>query len=303
MGTAAPLESASAERRTALLLLVAMAVCWGGTWPTGKLAVEEVPPAVVATLRFALSTAMLWLWTRALAAPLVRPTRADLPLVLLLGLTAVAGYNLLFLYGLSHAPASDGAIIVPGLAPLMTALLAASLLGERLGSRAALGLVTGIVGLVLVVDPGGGLDSERLFGDLLFLAGAFVWGVFSVLGRRATSRFGTVGATLYATAVGTGMLAPLSFLGGGWGELAEAHADAWISIAYLAVFGTVVGFVLFYEGVRRIGPSSATSFTLLVPVFGVLSSVLLLDEQLGVSTVLGGIVVISGLWLVQSRRT
>ena len=280
-----------------------MAVCWGGTWPAGKLAVEEVPPAVLATVRFALSSAMLWIWTRALAKPLPRPTRSDLPLVLALGLTAVAGYNLLFLYGLTLAPASDGAIIVPGLAPLMTVLLAVPVLGERIGRRAALGLLTAIVGLVLVVDPGGGVDSDRVVGDLLFLGGALVWGVYSVIGKHATSRFGPVGATLYATAVGTAMLVPFSFLDGGWSELAEADPDAWVSIAYLAVFGTVVGFVLFYEGVRRIGPSRATSFTLLVPVFGVLSSVLILGEELGLSTVAGGLIVLTGLWLVQRRRS
>ena len=303
MALAAPSESASADRRTAFLLLVAMAVCWGGTWPTGKLSVEEVSPAVVATARFALSTVLLWLWARTLSARVPPPTREDVPLVLALGLTAVAGYNLLFLYGLSYAPASDGAIIVPGLAPLMTALLAVPILGERLGARIGLGLGTGIAGLVLVVDPGGGVDSERLLGDLLFLGGAFVWGVYSVIGKRATARFGAVGATLYATAVGTVLLVPFSFLEGGWDDLAGAPAEAWISIAYLAVFGTVIGFVLFYEGVRRIGPSSAISFTLLVPIFGVLSSVLILDERLAISTVLGGVVVLAGLWIVQRRPT
>jgi drug/metabolite transporter (DMT)-like permease len=296
-------ELASADRRSAFLLLVAMAVCWGGAWPTGKLAVEEVSPAAVATVRFALSTALLWLWARALSTRTPRMTRADLPMVLVLGVTAIAGYNLLFLYGLSLAPASDGAIIVPGLAPLMTALLAVPLLGERLGGRLAVGLVTGVAGLVLVVDPGGGLGSERVLGDLLFLAGAFVWGVYSVVGKPATARFGAVGATLYATAAGTAMLVPFAFLEGGWGDLADADAAALISILYLAVFATVLGFVLFYEGVRRLGPSSAMSFALLVPVFGVLSSVIVLDERLGLATIVGGIVVLAGLWLVQRRPT
>jgi drug/metabolite transporter (DMT)-like permease len=278
-----------------------MAVLWGGAWPTGKLAVEDVTPGVVATVRFGLSAVLLWLWARALATPLARPTRADIPLVLVLGITAIAGYNLLFLYGLSLAPASDGAIIVPGLAPVMTALLAVPLLGERLSGRVALGLLTGIAGLVLVVDLGGGLDSDRLLGDLLFVAGAVVWGVYSVVGKEATARFGAVGATLYATAAGTAMLVPFSALEGGWGDLADADAAAWISIVYLAVFATVLGFVLFYEGVRRIGPSSAMSFALLVPVFGVLSSVVVLDERLGASTVAGGVVVLAGLWLVLRR--
>ena len=92
------------ERRTAYLLLFAMAVCFGGTWPAGKLAVEAVTPFTVAATRFTLATLLLAVWA-ARRGGFVRPTRRDLPLVLALGATAVAGYNALFLYGLELAPA------------------------------------------------------------------------------------------------------------------------------------------------------------------------------------------------------
>jgi drug/metabolite transporter (DMT)-like permease len=277
-----------------------MAVCWGGTWPAGKLAVEDAPPATIAVVRFALATALLWLWARSRPAGR-KPGRRDLPLVLAMGATAVAGYNLLFLYGLSLAPATDGAIVVPGLAPILTALLAWAILGNRIGVRAALGLAVALAGLVLVVDPSGGIEGRRLAGDLLFLAGAVCWGAYSLLGKVATDRFDTVTATLYGAGAGTLMLVPFSFADGGWAELAGAPADAWISIGYLAVFGTAVGFVLFYEGVKRIGPARATTFTFLVPVFGVLGAVLILGERPSVLTAIGGAIVLAGLWLVQRR--
>ena len=74
---------------------------------------------------------------------------------------------------------------------------------------------------------------------------------------------------------------------------------AWASILYLAVFGTVLAFVLFYEGVSRIGASRATAFALLVPIFGVLGSVLVLGESIGAGTIVGGLAILAGLWLVQ----
>jgi drug/metabolite transporter (DMT)-like permease len=230
----------------------------------------------------------------------LRPRVADLPLVAALGATAVAGYNLLFLYGLELAPATDGAIIVPGLAPVLTAAIAWPLLGERIGARGALGFALALAGLVLVVDPAGGVDAKRLAGALLFVLGAACWGAYSILGKTATARFDPVTATLYGTAGGTLMLLPFSFAGGGWGELAAASPETWASVVYLGVFGTVLAFVGFYEGVQRIGPSRAASFALLVPVFGVLGAVLLLGEPLGALTVVGGAVVLAGLWLVQN---
>src|SRR6476659_6179418 len=286
------------ERRTAFLFLLAMAVCFGGTWPAGKLAVEDVTPFTVAATRFSLATLLLAFWAYRRGG-LVRPSRRDLPLVLALGATAVAGYNALFLYGLELAPASDGEIIVPGLAPVFTVLIAWPVLGERIGRRGAAGLLLAFAGLVAVIGPTGGLDRDRLLGALLFVAGAACWGIYSVLGKSATARFGAVRATLYATATGTLLLLPFAIADSGWSKLADADGSAWASILYLAVFGTVLAFVLFYEGVSRIGASRATAFALLIPIFGVLGSVLILDESIGAWTFVGGVAILSGLWLVQ----
>jgi drug/metabolite transporter (DMT)-like permease len=138
-----------------------------------------------------------------------------------------------------------------------------------------------------------------VLGAVLFVAGAACWGIYSVLGKDATGRFGAVTATLYGTATGTLMLIPFSLAESGWSQLANADGAAWLSIGYLAVFGTVLAFVFFYAGVSRIGPSRAASFALLVPIFGVLSSVVVLGEDLGPGTLVGGATILAGLWLVQ----
>jgi drug/metabolite transporter (DMT)-like permease len=285
-------------RRTAYLLLLGMAVCFGGTWPAGKLAVEELQPFTVAASRFLLATAILAVWVARRGA-LRLPARSDLPLVLAMGATAVAGYNVLFLYGLELAPATDGAIIVPGLAPAFAVLIGWLVLGERSSGRAIVGLGLAFIGLVVVVDPSGSLDRDRLAGAALFVAGALCWGIYSHIGKPATERFGAVTATFYATAAGTLMLIPFSLAEKGWRGLGDAGLDAWLPIAYLGIFGTVAAFVLLYEGVQRIGSSPALAFALLVPVFGVLSSVAILGEDLRLSTAVGGAVVIAGLWLIQ----
>jgi drug/metabolite transporter (DMT)-like permease len=95
------------------------------------------------------------------------------------------------------------------------------------------------------------------------------------------------------------MLIPFSLAERGWRDLEAAGPDAWLPMLYLAVFGTVLAFVFFYEGVSRIGPARAAAFAMLVPIFGVLASVLLLGEELGVNLVLGGAAIVAGLWLIQ----
>ncbi len=95
------------------------------------------------------------------------------------------------------------------------------------------------------------------------------------------------------------MLLPFAIIERGWTRLVTSPPAAWLSLLYLAVFGTVLAFVFFYEGVIRVGAGRAASFAFLVPIFGVLSSVAVLRERLTVSTIAGGALVLLGLWLVQ----
>lgn len=285
--------------RAAYLMLTAMAVCFGGTWVPAAVAVEAVPAFTIAAVRFGAASVLLYLWARLANRPLSPIARRDWPMILGLAVTAVAGYNWLFLTGLTLAPASDGAIIVPGLAPVFTVIIATAVLGERLGARGIAGFAVAAVGLFLVVRPSGEADATRLLGDLLFLAGAVLWGVYSVLARVASRRFNPISTTLYGIAMGSVILVPLAVLEGGGAKLTAAPITALAGIGYLALFGTVGAFVLLNLGVARIGASRASAFALLVPVVGVLTSVAFLGEELGPTTIIGGAVVLAGLWLVE----
>lgn len=294
-------ETPARERSVmnAYVLLTLMAIFFGGTWVAGRVAVDAIPPMTVAATRFVIASALLWGWARLQGHTGTRITRGDLLVILTLGATAVAIYNVLFLYGLTLAPASDGAIIVPGLAPVFTVLIAWPALRERVGPWAMAGFVVAFAGLYLVVAPGAAETSNRLLGDLYFLLGALCWGIYTVVIKIAVRRFTTVAATLYGTVAGTLMLLPFALAARGWQPLAAAPAVSWAGLLYLAIFGTVFGFVFFNEGIRRIGAGPASAFAFLVPVIGVLSSVWLLDERMTPLTVLGAALVLFGLWLVQ----
>lgn len=289
------------ERRTAFTLLTFMALLFGGTWVAGKVAVSAIPPMTLAATRFSIASVLLWLWAKARGAPGRGPTLQDAPLILGMGLTAVAAYNALFLYGLKLAPASDGAIIVPGLGPILTAVLASVVLHDRTGRWGVAGLVTALAGLILVMKPGGTHAPARVLGDVLFSLGAVCWAIYSMIGKTATARFNPVNATLYGTVTGNLLLLPFAIAERGWTALASASLAPWSGVVYLAAFGTVLPFVFFYEGVKRIGAARAATFAFLIPIFGVVSSVIMLRERLAASTALGGVLVLIGLWLVQRQ--
>ena len=285
---------------SAYLILTLSAVFFGGTWVAGEVAVAGLPPMTIASVRFIIASVLLYGWARLQGHERRPVTGRDIPLILTLGATAIAIYNALFLYGLRLAPASDGAIIVPGLAPVFTVLLAWPVLRERIGPWTVGGFGVALIGLYFVIGPGGGEPSStRLLGDIFFILGALCWGIYAVAGKTATVRFTPVTSTLYGTVAGTLMLIPFSLAERGWEALAAAPAVSWAGLLYLATFGTVLAFVFFYEGVKRIGAGPSSAFAFLVPVIGVVSSVILLDEHLTAGMVIGGVLVLVGLWLVQ----
>src|SRR2546423_11019347 len=167
--------------RLATIYLVVTAAGFGGTWVAAPWATAEIAPLTVAPVRFALAAVLLLGWCVARGLPL-RLGRPDLPVVAGVALTSVAGYNVLFLYGVTLAPASHGAVIVPGLIPMATLVLSSLVLGSRVATRQVAGIVLSIVGLALVVGPQLGGDARTLAGDAMFAVSALIWAAYTLIG-------------------------------------------------------------------------------------------------------------------------
>ncbi len=277
-----------------------MAGCFAGTWVAAHWATDEVPPLTTAFIRFSVASVLLWGWGRLIRAPM-RLGRADLPLVGAMALLGIVAYNLCFLYGVRLAPASDGAIIVPGLAPVVVAVLVALRYRVVPGRQGVLGLALALGGLVLVIGPALEGGGQRLVGDLLYVTGALCWGAYSVMSRVATTRLHPVTATLAPAAIGALIFLPTTALAG-WAPVFEASPRALASLLYLGALGTMVAFVAFAEGIRRIGAPRASAFIVLVPLAGEVLTVWLLGEHVGPFIVAGSAIVLGGLWLVQTDR-
>ncbi|HYF92786.1 MAG TPA: DMT family transporter [Symbiobacteriaceae bacterium] len=284
------------------LSMVLMALCWAGAFVVGKLSVGTVPPEMVAFLRFFIAGLVLVVWMAWKEPQSFRLKKRDWWLVIGLGVTGIAVYNLLFFRGLQYSRASDGAMIIPTLNPLLTMFVAAMLLGEALTPRKLTGAAISVVGQVLifwtllevVAD-----DPVRMRGDLFYVASSVFWSMYSVLGRVAAQRFTPLAATTWASLSGVLMIAPFALwaapgsTGYTWGF--------WVDAVYLALGATVAGFVLWSRGVAILGASRAAVFINLVPVFTLLLSSVFLDDRPTALQVLGICVVLGGVYLSGTR--
>ena len=284
------------------LKLVVTTFFWGGTFVAGKWAVREAPPFFVAFLRFSIASLVLW----ALVARRCRRGHERIPVpvggaqwaeLLSLGLTGVFLYNFVFLTGLSWTTATNGSLIV-AFNPLLTAVLSAWWLKERVRPVQTGGLLLALLGVGVVVTRGSISVVRRLSfnpGDLLMLGAPLAWALYTIVGKKVLSRLSPLAATAYASLFGTLLLLPAAALEGSLRSgFHRLTMWGWISVLQLALLGTVVGFVWWYEGVAELGAARAASFVNLVPVFGVLLSALLLSETMRFPQFLGGGLVILG---------
>ena len=283
-----------------VLVYVTVALCWSGSWTAGKLGVGAVPPIELSAIRFGAAGLIMLAIARATGASL---GLARWKLLLVAAFFGIFAYNALVFVGLTLGPASDGAVLVPTLNPVLTVFLA-TFLGERLTRNKVAGIACATIGAFIVVvsaQSGTAVSSQRLLGDLLMLGGAACWSVYATLGTITTRTGSPLGVTAVASLAGAAMLFPFGFLEQGYRDVPTWPAGAWLDIGYLVVFATIVGFVLFYWAVRRFGAGLASMVSYLVPVFALVQAVLVLGEHPTPVEIVGGGVILLGVRLATWR--
>jgi len=284
------------------LRLAVVPAIWGGTFIAGRVLALAMPPAVGSLLRYvaasvALLAAALWAEGR-----LPRLDRRQLLATLALGATGIFAYNLFFLGALSRLPASRSSLIV-ALNPVVTIAAASWLFGERLSPRRWAGVALALAGVWIVVTGGDPLEllaGAVGAGELMMFGAICCWAAYTLIGRSIRG-LTPLAATCYASLFGTVMLAIAAAPGLPALDPAALTAGVVGAILYLGVLGTAVAFVWYYRAVQVLGPARTVIFNNLVPVFGAVFGVSLLDEPLSASMLAGGVIAVAGVMVVSRR--
>ncbi|MDJ0804215.1 MAG: DMT family transporter [Desulfobacterales bacterium] len=285
--------------------LFGMAVFWGGTFIAGKLAAQNVGPFSAAFLRFAIASVFLLLaaWKFEGRLPAIR-SRQLLP-VFLLGLTGVLAYNVFFFKGLKLVEAGRAAIIIAN-NPIGIALFSALIFRERLTPLRLAGILVSISGAVIVITRGSwsSLGSGVVgWGELFILGCVASWVTFSLLGKALLKEMSPLSSILYASLSGTLCLALPAWQEGLPAAWPGYTLTDWLALFYLGFFGTVLGFVWYYEGIQRIGATKAGVFINFVPISAIVFSFFILGEPLTGSLLAGTLLVLSGVYLTNRPTT
>ncbi len=287
-------------RAGASLALAVVMTIWGASVPITKAAIADLPPVLLAALRFALAAALLWPFYRAkrrAGAVAIAPSTA-----VLLGLTGVTLYYLGYNVGLLYTSASHAALLQSAV-PAVTAVLAFFWLRERLSPAAIAGIVLSVGGVLLIVSgrPTGGHAPDPLLGNSLVISAIFCWAVYTILAKRVAG-YDPLVVTVATSVAGLALLAPAVAVEYALGARPNFTSGGIVAVLYLGIVSSALAYALYGASLRALGASQVATWVNLMPVVAVASSAVFLGERIDARTLIGGAIVLAGVALATMTR-
>ena len=286
------------------LKLFLTAIFWGGTFVAARVVAQHVAPYSASFLRFFTASLFLIAIIAMKEGRIPRLKRHQIIPAILLGMTGVFAYNVFFFFGMKTIAAGRASLIV-ATNPIFIALLSAFFFRERLDAGKGMGIILCLTGATLVISRGNPLSiftGGVGWGEIYILGCVASWVAYSLVGKIIMKDFSPLAAVTYSCIIGGAALLTPALLENITGLIGGFYLRDWIGILYLGFFGTVLGFIWYYQGIKAIGPSRASVFINFVPVSGVFFGWLMLDEAVNLSLLTGAALVLSGVYLTNRPR-
>ena len=267
---------------------------WSGSLIASKLSYDTLQPMSLGLVRFALAAiAFLAIWY--MSPNREMPSAKDMAKIALTGFLGITLYYAAENVGVSMLPASPSSLIV-GSFPAMALVLECLIDRVRPRPLKTLGVILAFAGVaVLALTEGGGGSGNVLVGSFILMFGGLCWALYNFAMRLVMGRYSTLTITCWQTLFGALGFVPFALAEGLPTSLPSVAA--WVSLLYLVLGCTVAGFTLYNWGLKELEPSTATSLSNLIPVFGLVLSALILGEHISAQQLLGGAIVVVGIML------
>lgn len=281
-------------------LFVAVLI-WALNFTVIKASLEEIGPHTFNALRFLLAALLVWMFIWKRGDWFKIPVRHLLPLFLL-GLFGNLLYQWLFIVGINFTFAANAAIML-GTIPIWVAVVSHLFAYEKMTRLKAIGVVLGFTGVIVIITGGDNpvsFSSESFLGDMLIIVAAFVFGIYSIYSKSYLSSYSPLQFSGMMIAIGAFSLTAIA--------IPEMHATNWTDISAAAYGGVIysgalsigLAYLIWNNGLARVGAIRTSAYQNLVPVLGLAFGVLLLNEQLNLLQYTGSAIAVAG--IVLTRR-
>src|SRR5579862_622920 len=272
-----------------------MVFFWSANYIVGKIALREFPPLLLVGLRI-LFAGLFMLPVYATQTGRPSWSKRDVPALIYLGMFGVTLNQLFFVVGLSMTNVAHSALII-ATTPIFVLAIAALIKQEQITWRKAAGMLIafGGVGMLNAIPSPAGPPASQptVLGDIFVTLAAVTFSLFTVMGKQVSLRHSSVTVNTFAYVGGALALVPVVIWAGRSFSYGMVSLAGWSSVLYMALFPSVICYLIYYYALAYISASRVSAFSYLQPVVAMLLAAVTLGERMTLPVVAGGAVIFS----------
>lgn len=285
------------------LSLIFVAVVWALNFSIIKVTLKEIDPFSFNALRFIFAALLIYTVARKRGHNLT-VRKEDFWKMIGIGIIGNLFYQLFFIVGVNLTLSANAAVMI-GTIPIWVAILSQFFTDEKLSGLKLLGVISAFIGVILIIVAGKNpvsLSSDTFLGNIITLVSALCWAVFTILSRKYLriysplkySAFMSVVGVISLTLVGLPFMIKLDWSG--------VSIIGWSGVLYSGILSVGLAYIIWNNGVKKIGAVRTATYQNLVPVLGLLFGLVLLGEELTIFQYIGASFVIAGIVMARFQR-
>ena len=282
--------------------LVMVNVFWAASSIAAKEALQQLSTIEIITIRFAIAFLIILALAIMIKGPgSLKIDLKDIPAFILLSVVSVSLGFFLQMEAIAHTTITNFSIEF-NMSTFFIMLLGAVLLRERLTRKKLLGSAVAFAGAIVIISGGHmDLSSGHMAGDLIGLASAVSFGIFTIASKKISQKYGIMTILCYTFLFGILQLLPFYVLGAHATPLASLNVLSWSSMLFLGVFCSVFCFLAYTYGLKKLRASDVAMSIYVNPLAGIMLAIMLMGEALTIFTIAGGALVLAGMFLTQGE--
>lgn len=274
-------------------------ICWGASFIGTKIACNVFSPLFLCLLRFLIAIVILTVY-RALKHDTERPKGKDGRMIFLSSIVGVSLYYATENIAVDMTAASTASLIA-GSYPVITALTGIVFFKDRFNTKRIIGILMAVAGVFILTNIDYSTQPEHAsLGNALLIFDGFLWAFYNYIIPAIDDRYSSMTVTYWQFVYGVIFMIPFAFIG------EPIHGEITFSVVlavlFLSVICSVAAYIMYNYGLKKISAGAAASIMNLMPVAGLVLSALILHEVITVRHMIGGAVILAGVFISASRQ-
>ena len=287
-----------------ILMMIVAIVVWAFAFPFIKIGLRELSFINLAIMRFFVACCAFLLIIALQKKRFPKIQKKDVIPIFILGFIGVMIYHLGLNYGEQFISPGTASLIIATI-PIQIIILASIFLKEKIGLIKMSGIIIALFGVLVISILGkkdASLEIDYILGAVAVLIAALMGAIYTIAGKKLLDRYSGLSLTVYAILFGSIGLIP--FINSSlFEQVSKLSITGWFAIIFLGVFSTVVGYVIWYVALKIKTASELGVYLYAIPVLSTIFSFFIFKEEITLMFILGGLLVITGLVIVNRKRT